>query len=32
VLLAIGALEAGYTFVTREEFFVPTIQSPAKGH
>ena len=32
VLMAIGALEAGYTFLTREEFFVPAIQSPAKGH
>jgi cytochrome c oxidase subunit IV len=32
VLMSIGALEAGYTFLTREEFFVPTIQSPAKGH
>jgi cytochrome c oxidase subunit IV len=31
VLMAIGALEAGYTFVTRAEFFSPAQEAPAKG-
>ena len=32
VLLAIGALEAGYTYLTREEYFAPNVQTPAKSH
>jgi cytochrome c oxidase subunit IV len=31
VLMAIGALEAGYTFVTRGEFFSAPQAAPAKG-
>jgi cytochrome c oxidase subunit IV len=31
VLMAIGALEAGYTFVTRGEFFGPVKEAPAKA-
>jgi cytochrome c oxidase subunit IV len=30
VLMAIGALEAGYTFVTRGTFFGPVQEAPAK--
>jgi cytochrome c oxidase subunit IV len=32
VLLAIGALEAGYTHVTRGTFFEPTHVAPVKSH
>jgi cytochrome c oxidase subunit IV len=30
VLLGIGALEAGYTHVTRGEFFGPVLETPAR--
>ena len=32
VLLGIGALEADYTYLTREEYFAPNVQTPAKSH
>ena len=32
VLMAIGAFEAGYTYLTREEYFAPNVQTPAKSH
>ena len=32
VLMSIGAFEAGYTYFTREEYFSPNVQAPAKSH
>ena len=32
VLMSIGAFEAGYTYLTREEYFSQNVQAPAKSH
>jgi len=32
VLMSIGAFEASYTYLTRGEFFSPSVQAPEKAH